>query len=85
MSHKLTLSSSEQSIKAAADEKGDEDVLRDIRGVDLLGKEFQVHDKCRIDYIRKSSVNDQYEDMSENIGRFEAVKKRNSGKCYWKG
>ena len=34
-----------------------------------------MHDKCRIDYIRKSSVSDQYEDMSENIGRFEAVKR----------
>ena len=75
MSHKLTLSSSEESIKAIAEEKGDEDFLRDIRGVDLLAKEFQVHDKCRIDYIRKSSVSDQYEDMSENIGRFEAVKR----------
>ena len=50
--HKLTLSSSEKSIKAAAEEKCDKDALRETQGVDLLA-EFQVHDKCRIDYIWK--------------------------------
>ena len=56
ISHKLTLASSEQMIKRAAEELNDTDVLRDIQGVDLLAKEFQVHDKCRLDYIRKVSV-----------------------------
>ena len=64
VSHKLTLSSSEDSIKATVEEKCDKDVLRDTQGVDLLA-EFQVHDKCRIDYIRKSSVSDTYVDISE--------------------
>ena len=56
ISHKLTLASSEQMIKRAAEELNDTDVLRDIQGVDLLAKEFQVHDKCRLDYICKVSV-----------------------------
>ena len=43
-------------IKRAAEELNDTDVLRDIQGVDLLTKEFQVPDKCRLDYIRKVSV-----------------------------
>ena len=32
-------------IKGAAEESDDTDVLRDIQGVDVLAKEFQVHDK----------------------------------------
>ena len=43
-------------IKRAAEELDDTDVLRNIQGVDLLAKEFQVHDKCRLDYIHKVSV-----------------------------
>ena len=52
LSQKLTLKSTEERIKPAAEEKKDENVLRDIRDVDLLAKEFQVHDKCRLDYTR---------------------------------
>ena len=48
VSHKLTLKSMELTIKAAAEERQDEEVLRDIRDADLLAKEFQVHDKCRL-------------------------------------
>ena len=43
-------------IKRAAEELNDTDVLRDIQGVDLLAKEFQVHEKYRLDYIHKVSV-----------------------------
>ena len=49
LSHKLTLKSTEETIKPAAEEKKDENVLRDICDVDLLAKEFQVHDKFRLD------------------------------------
>ena len=52
LSHRLTFKSTEETIKPAAEEKKDENVLRDIRDVDLLAKEFQVHDKCRLNYIR---------------------------------
>ena len=49
LNHKLTLKSTEETIKPAAEEKKDENVLHDIRDVNLLAKEFQVHDKCRLD------------------------------------
>ena len=64
-----------KSIKTAAEEKGDEDVLRDIRGVDLIAKEFQVHDKCRKDYIRKEHVIDNSAGPGQNAGKFEEVKR----------
>ena len=51
--HQLTLKTTEETIKEAAELRNDEDVLCDIRDVDLLAKEFQVHDKCRLDYTRK--------------------------------
>ena len=49
--HQLTLKTTEETIKEAAELRNDEDVLRDIRDVDLLAKEFQVHDKCRLDFV----------------------------------
>ena len=50
MSHKLTLKSTELTIKAAAEERQGKEVLRDIGDADLLAKEFQVHDKSRLEY-----------------------------------
>ena len=49
--------------------------MRDIRGVDLIAKEFQVHDKCRKDYIRKEPVIDNSAGLSQNAGKFEEVKR----------
>ena len=43
----------ELTIKVAAEERQYEEVLRDIRDGNLLAKEFQVHDKCRLGYTRK--------------------------------
>ena len=65
LSHKLTLKSTEENIKAAAGEKNDEDVLRDIKGVDLLAKEFQVHDKCKLEYTRKRATLEREETVSK--------------------
>ena len=72
--HKLTLLSAEESLKLAAKEKNDTVVLRDIHGVDLLAKEFQVHDKCRLDYIRKIPEKETNLSLNEEIGNFELVK-----------
>ena len=43
----------EVTIKVAAEERQYEEVLRNIRDANLLAKEFQVHDKCRLEYTRK--------------------------------
>ena len=43
----------ELTIKVAAEERQYEEVLRNIRDANLLAKEFQVHDKCRLEYTRK--------------------------------
>ncbi len=67
VSHQLTLKSTEENIKAAAEEKKDEDVLRDIRGVDLLAKEFQVHFKCKLEYTRKRTTLEREETVSEAL------------------
>ena len=49
----MTLKSTELTIKAAAEERQDDEVLRDTRDADLLAKKFQVHDKCRLEYTGK--------------------------------
>ena len=73
VSHKLTLKSTERTIKAAAEERQDEEVLRDIRDADLLAKEFQVHDKCRLEYTRKRMFVEG-EGSNEPSGNLELVK-----------
>ena len=73
VSHKLTLKSTEVTIKAAAEERQDEEVLRDIRDADLLAKEFQVHDKCRLEYTRKR-MSVEGEGSNERSGNLELVK-----------
>ena len=49
----MTPTSTELTIKIATEERQNEKVLRDIRNANLLAKEFQVHDKCRLEYTRK--------------------------------
>ena len=63
----------ELTIKAAAEERQDEEVLRDIRNADLLAKEFQVHDKCRLEYTRKR-MSVEGEGSNEPSGNLELVK-----------
>ena len=60
----------------------DYEALKDIKGVDLLAKEFQVHDTCKREYLRYYSSNTStYRDGNENTAMnsegsdFEAVKK----------
>ena len=74
ISHKLTLESAEDSIKKAAAEKKDEDVLRDIRDVDLPAKDFQVHDMCFLEYTRRRTSTDGEQTDGEHPGDIEAVK-----------
>ena len=71
-----------EKIQEVSELKEDYDVLKDIKGVDLLAKEFQVHDTCKREYLRYYSSNtSMYRDGNENTamnseGRnFEAVKK----------
>ena len=56
VSRKFTLKSTELTINAATEERQDEEVLRDIRDADLLAKKFQVHDKCRLEYMGEKDV-----------------------------
>ena len=42
----------EESIKEAANEKNDEEILRQVRDVDLVAKELHYHNTCRRDYTR---------------------------------
>ena len=69
VSHKLTLKPTELTIKVAAKERQDEEILRDTRDADPLVKEFQVHDKCRIEYTKKRMSVD-----NEPSGNLELVK-----------
>ena len=73
LSRKLTLKSTEETIKLATDEKKDENVLHDIRDVDLLAKEFQVHDKCRLDYTRKRDNDEPERSEKTAFGQFDVV------------
>ena len=80
--HKLTLRQVAEEIQEVAELKDDYDVLKEIKGVDPLAKEFQVHDTCKREYLRCYSSNTStYRDGNENTamnseGRdFEAVKK----------
>ena len=42
----------EQSIKFAAQENGDEEILRKVRDQDLRAKEARSHNYCRRNYTR---------------------------------
>ena len=79
MSHKLTLKSTELTIKAATEERQDEEVLRDIRDADLLAKKFQVHDKCRLEYTgkRMSVEGDRSNEPSDNLALVKEFIKSN--------
>ena len=65
----MTPKSTELTIKVAAEERQYEEVLRDIRYANLLAKEFQAHDKCRLEYTRKRMFveGDGSNDPSSNL------------------
>ena len=70
-----------ENTRNVAELKEDYDVLKDIKGVDLLAKEFQVHDTCKREYLRYYSSNTStYRNGNENTAMnsegsdFEAVK-----------
>ena len=69
----MTLKSTELTIKAAAEERQDDEVIRDIRGADLLAKEFQVHGKCRLEYTR-TRMSVEGEGSNEPSGNLKLVK-----------
>ena len=69
----MTLTSTELTIKAAAEERQDDEVLRYIRNADLLAKEFQAHDKCRLEYTRKR-MSVEGEGSNEPSGNLKLVK-----------
>ena len=62
----------ELTIKVAAEERQYEEVLRNIRDANLLAKEFQVHDKCRLEYTRKRMFveGDGSNEPSSNLKEF---------------
>ena len=63
----------ELTIKAAREERQDEEVLRDTRDAELLAKEFQVHDKCRLEYTKKR-MSVEGEGSNEQSGNLKLVK-----------
>ena len=69
----MTLKSTELTIKAATEERQDEEVLRDIRDADLLAKTFQVHDKCRLEHTGKR-MSVEGDGSNELSGNFVLVK-----------
>ena len=73
LSHKLTLKLTDETIKLAAEEKKDENVLRNTRDVDLLTKEFQVHDKCRLDYTTKRDNDEPERSEKTAFEQFDVV------------
>ena len=60
----MTIKTTEGTIKEAAE----------LRNDDLLAKEFQVHDKCRLDYTRKRDSIENGEKDIQTFGKFDAVK-----------
>ena len=64
-------------IKIDAEDLDDADVLHDIQGVDLLAKEFQIHDKCRKEYTNKvCKKHSSVFSLEGDIGNFEQVKRK---------
>ena len=54
----------EQSIKSAALEKGDEDILRKVSDQDLRAREARYHESCRKDYTRRATRHTTHEDSA---------------------
>ena len=56
----------EQSIKSAALEKGDEKILRKVRGQDLRGREARYHNHCHRNYTRNKTRHLSHEDSESS-------------------
>ena len=70
-----------EKIREVAELKEDFEVLKDVKGVDLSAKEFQVHDTCKRKYIRncpQKEVSDKKDagitDTDKEFDDFEAEK-----------
>ena len=70
-----------EKIQEVAEIKEDYEVLKDIKGSDLLAEEFQVHAACKREYLRYYYSNTStYRDgnektaMNSECSDFEAVK-----------
>ena len=75
----MTLKSTELTIKAATEERQDEQVLRDIRDADLLAKKFQVPDNSILEYTgkRMSVEGDGRNKLSGNLAPVKEFIKSN--------
>ena len=63
----------EENIKHQTEKTNDKDLLLHLRDIDLIAKEFQMHDVCYKTYLRE--CNDDLESTSgESQDDFEAVK-----------
>ena len=56
----------EQSIKSAAVEKDDEEILRKVRGQDLRAREARYHNHCRRNYTRNKTRHLSHEDSESS-------------------
>ena len=75
--HKIACKDAMALIKEAAKVKNDEKLLIQIRDVDLIAKELQMHHICYIDYIRIVTLKNKLSDADETEfvwGDFDAVK-----------
>ena len=68
----LCTKGAEEKIKRAAEDKDDKNLLLQIRDVDLIAKELQMHDSCYNNYTRVASEREV--EVTENRGNFDAVK-----------
>ena len=75
--HKIACKDAMALIKEAAKVKNDEKLLIQIRDVDLIAKELQMHRICYIDYTRIVTLKNKPSDADETEfawGDFDAVK-----------
>ena len=56
----------EQSIKSAALEKGDEEILLKVRDQDLRAREARYHNHCRRNYTRNKTRHTSHEDSESS-------------------
>lgn len=72
--HLLLTKQAEAKIKQRAEDKNDTDILLHIRGIDLIAREFQMHDSCYNSYIYMGDNADTPSCSGEGHGNFESVK-----------
>lgn len=68
--HKVQTFSGQQSIFEAANTRNDEDMLRQIRGIDLIAVEALYHKSCMPTYTSKINL-EKYMTPNENLDPFD--------------